>query len=193
MSTLTWPSALRPSESSFAGAPSIVETASPFSGGSVAYELAGSRWVASLSFGLLDTTSWRLLQGFVAALRGPINRVALPDHAYPGARGTASGTITATADAYALEIALSGISGTLLLGDRLGIGGRLYMVTADVTASMGAATVGVWPAMRADLSAEAVTLAAPTCLMQLTQPYPQFSYRVPSFASVDLSFREALP
>jgi hypothetical protein len=196
MTILDWPASLAPSASQWGLVTSSTDAASPFTGTGQTWELPGARWEAELTFRVLAGDRKRDLSGLLARLRGPVGRVALPDHGYTGKRGSAAGTITATGNAAAKTITLSGMTGAaprLRAGDRLGIGGRMYEVCADVAGSSGDATVEIAPPLRAQAVAAPVILVAPTTVMRLADDgQNRLQHRVADIASATLRFVEAL-
>lgn len=166
MSLLTWPSDLLPERMTIQLVqPSGGSDASPYSGKRAFFRLPRDYWRASFSWSSAREAQWRDIQGFLATLGGRAGRFLLADPGYSGARGgNTGGTVTATGTAAASTVTLAGLGGTnpaLKRGDRLSIGERLYMVTADVTHSGGGATVAIAPRLRASCSAAAVNLTAP--------------------------------
>jgi hypothetical protein len=139
------------------------------------WELPIQLWSATLTFGMLTEPQRRLLQGFLAGLDGPAGRVELPDWDYDGVnagaiRGGATGSMTATGDKDAKIIDVSGVGGSaphFRAGDRLGIGGYVYIVTADATASGGTAELSIRPRLRAQAAAAAVSVSGLTFVMRL--------------------------
>jgi hypothetical protein len=143
----------------------------------VVHELQGAAWRMELAFDGLAPARKRRLQGFLGSLYGPLGTVQVPDwdHDYDtdsrGLGGGASGSITATGSKDARIIALAGVGGTaphFLYGDRIGIGGRVYMVCQDATAASGSiGSLSIAPRLREDAAAAPVALAGLTIDMRL--------------------------
>ena len=197
MSTITRPTQFIPRACSLTLSTNQRVSASPFGGSEQAVDLLTDRWLLSCDLppSLHANAAW--LEAFIASMRGQTNVVALYHFARPLPRGTARGTILVNGAVAqgASSIAIDGISpsaGTLLAGDMLGIGGQLFMVAADVTASGGAATVSIVNRVRVALANNAaVTWDKPTVLFRLlSAPAVQFSPGVATSTGFD--FGEAI-
>jgi hypothetical protein len=195
---ITWPSTLLPERMAI----QLVQVsggsdASPYSGRRNFFRLPNGYWRASLSWTSAREAQWRDIQGFVATLGGRAGRFLLADPGYSGPRGgNTGGSVTATGSLLASTVTLAGLGGTnpaLKRGDRLSIGERLYMVTADVTHSGGGATVSIAPRLRAACTSAAVTLAAPIGTFSLVDDQQgAVSLRPPLFAEVSIDLVEPI-
>lgn len=173
MSVVSLPAAFSPRTCALVLATNQRVSASPFGGTEQAVDLLNDRWYLScvLPAGRQRDGAWR--DAFIAGMRGQVNWVPLWHFARPQPRGTARGTMMVDGSVAqgASAIPVDGISpstGTLLAGDMLGVGGRLFMVADDVTASGGGATVQVVNRVRTALTDNAlVTWDKPTALFRL--------------------------
>lgn len=147
--------------------------ASPFGGSEQAIDLLNDRWLLSCELPAAKhvNAAWR--DGFIGAMRGQINTVALWHFVRPQPRGTVRGSLSLSGNAAqgAASISVYGCSpsnGTLLAGDMLGVGGLLVMVASDCTASGGSITVPLTNRLRVAKSAgTAVLWDKPTAAFRL--------------------------
>jgi hypothetical protein len=87
-------------------------------------------------------------------------------------------------------------TGILLAGDYIGLGGRLYMVTADANSdSLGRATLSIRPRLRVAVpSGVAVVTTRPTARFRLVDNQQGRNSTVPGpWSTYNLSFVESLP
>lgn len=193
-----WPSALLPERMTIQLVSVSGGTApSPYSGRQHFFRLPGGFWRAGFSWSSAREAQWRQIMGFVAGLGGRAGRFTLADPGYRIALGGfTSGTVTATGTALASTVALAGLAGTnpvLVIGDRLSIADRLYMVTADATHTAGAATVSIAPPLRASCSSAAVNLTAPVGTFSLADDQQgSVGIRPPWFGEVSIEMVEPL-
>ena len=197
MPVLTWPAGLQLNGSTFHLRPHSRALESAATRTAVTQELPGARWEAQAEWSLLTRPMQRLLQGLLAALNGQTGTVAMPDFGYDGPQGSAAGNLLATGAAEALAITITGATGSnpvLRAGDRIGVAGRLYMVTADVTAAGGSATVPILPRLRAAAAGAAVATANLTCPMRLIDDgQGAIAVRPPLKGTATVSLVERLP
>lgn len=111
--------------------------AAPYGGSEQVIDLLNDRWMLSceLSENIRADAGWR--EGFVGALRGKVNTVALYHFSRKVPLGTLRGTpvVLSAALQGAASLSLAGTPGaTLAAGDMLGASGLLLMVAADCTA-----------------------------------------------------------
>lgn len=173
MATITLPALFKPSTCSLTASVNQRVSAAPFGGSEQAVDLLNDRWLMSCELppALKADGGWR--EGFIGAMRGQTNVVALYHFANQVPRGTLRGTLTLNASAAqgASSVELTGGSpttGTLLSGDMIGVGGLLLMVSADATASGGVITVPITNRLRvAQLSGAGVTWYRPTALFRM--------------------------
>lgn len=151
---------------------------SPLSRDVQTLELAGGRWRAEFTFAPMFPEVWRVVNPFIARLRGGAGRVYMPVP-YPmrTPRGTAGGTpLVAGGSQTGSSLTTDGWSAgaTLLAGDYFhftnGAGGReLKIVRTDATADgSGAMTITFDPPIRsAPADNAALTTSSPSCIMGL--------------------------
>lgn len=197
MSTITLPSAFQPMSCNLQLITDERVWASNFGGVDQANDLLSDRWSAEIELADMSVTDAGAIQALVEALRGSVNDVALYDFARPAPLGTARGTmlVNGAVAQGASSIAIDGVSpgtGTLLPGDLLGIGGRLFRVASAVTASGGAVTVPITGRVRAAIADNAaVTWNAPTLLMRLLSA-SRIVYRRNRASGCSLVFQERI-
>ena len=205
MPTLAWPTLARgkPAEMSWRLLfNNQLGMESPFSRSVQTLEQAGSRW--AVHFVLLNRAEadWRLLEAWLAQLRGMAGRFTLYDFSAPNPRGTI-GTAGVTVNgavaqgAATATFAGAGNAKTLLRGDKFGVAGEVKIVVgADFTSDAAGAMASVTfePPVRASAgwsSGAAVTLASPTATFMLTADSVEKLVRVPKLANVPIDAVEA--
>jgi hypothetical protein len=136
--------------------------ASPFDLSEQVYEWVGERWLAEISFPPMNRANAEAWIGWLTSLRGAFGSFTMGDPNGLTARGTASGSPTASGTIRARTITVAGGSGTLLVGDWISFSSNrwLHKVTADVTLG-GSVSVEIWPALRAPLSGSAMAVTNP--------------------------------
>lgn len=173
MTLIARPAQFKPRNCQLTARTSQRVSADVFGGSEQATDLLSDRWLLSceLPESSVADAGWR--EGFIASLRGQTNWVALYHFGRQVPRGTARGTMTLNASAAqgASSIVITGVSpatGTLLMGDLVGVGGLLLMCAADCVASGGVITVPLANRLRTGLSSgAAVTWYRPTALFRL--------------------------
>ena len=153
----------------------FVQVSTPAMGGPIrTYEVPGSRLVASMTYGVQTLAERREIAGFWAKGGQRRNRVLLYHPAIVAPAGTMRGSpqINAAASAGAESVSIKSMTGTLLRGDPIGIGGYLYLVTDDATPAGGVATVNIAPQLRVSAAInDAVVWDRPTgSFMVLSAP-----------------------
>ncbi len=197
MSTITRPTQFIPRACTLTLSTNQRVSASPFGGSEQAVDMLNDRWMLSCDLPPSSHVSAAWLEAFIASMRGQVNVVALYHFARPQPRGTARGTmlINGAIAQGASSIAIDGISpstGTLLAGDMLGVGGQLFMVAADVTASGGAATVSIVNRVRTALADNtSVTWDRPTALFRLVSS-PSVAFAPGLATPTGFDFAEAI-
>ncbi len=197
MSTITRPTQFIPRACSLMLATNQRVSASPFGGSEQAVDMLNDRWMMSCDLPPASHGNAAWLEAFIGSMRGQVNVVALYHFARPQPRGTARGTmlINGAVAQGASSIAIDGISpstGTLLAGDMLGVGGQLFMVAADVTASGGAATVTIVNRVRTAIADNAsVTWDRPTTLFRLVSS-PSVAFAPGLATPTGFDFAEAI-
>lgn len=191
MADITWPSSGRAfAVEQYDESPEWdVEISHSRNGRIVTRSLPGMRWVATLKVpddSVAYLVERRQLEALVMQLRGGANRLLLWHLLTPAPLGTMRGTPTLSASLAvdATSCSISG-TGTLLRGDRIGLGagGQRVMVTADATLP---GAVSFEPACRvAVASGAAVVWDKPTSRYVLRSPqnnFPARADRLPGFA-----------
>lgn len=197
MSTISRPTQFIPRACTLMLATNQRVSASPFGGSEQAVDMLNDRWMMSCDLPPASHANAAWLEAFIGSMRGQVNVVALYHFARPQPRGTARGTmlINGAVAQGASSIAIDGISpstGTLLAGDMLGVGGQLFMVAADVTASGGAATVTIVNRVRTAIADNAsVTWDRPTCLFRLVSS-PSVAFAPGLATPTGFDFAEAI-
>ncbi|MEO1092122.1 MAG: hypothetical protein AAFX81_15955 [Pseudomonadota bacterium] len=203
---ITWPPALVPVNSQWWPDGEPLRLVSPFTRTVQEVDRGGLHWRASLTLPPLLPVRAGALQGLLAQLAvDPV--VALPDHAWTGNGGTlASATVYALQGSLILDLTdCAPLDGWVGVGDRIGIGHRVYVVTAPAQAVAGGMAVRVQPAVRELAHAVPVILTPreQTVAMQLANgwlastpslpaagPAPQLQ---PQLAPVTLEATEVMP
>lgn len=197
MSTITRPTQFIPRACTLTLSTNQRVSASPFGGSEQAVDLLNDRWMLSCDLPPASHANSAWLEAFIASMRGQVNVVALYHFARPQPRGTARGTILVNGAVAqgASSIAVDGISpstGTFLAGDMFGVGGQLFMLAADVTASGGAATLSIVNRVRTAIADNAaVTVDRPTALFRLVSA-PSVAYAPGLATPTGFDFAEAV-
>lgn len=153
------------------GLRSLTETyTSPLNGSTQTFGKPGSRWRATLQFGMLNLQQGRDLQAFLVAMDGKSNRVNLINHDRPGT-GANAAVNGASQVGTSLIINGGGAGRVYSAGDYFTVNGELKMVTQTVTADgLGAATLQFGPMLRVSPASTApIVFSNPTCQMMLDQ------------------------
>lgn len=195
MTILTFPSTVLPTVCSW-GLKSLTESfTSPLNNTVQTIGRPGSRWMATLDFGMLNLSQGRQLMGFLAALDGMAGRCYLPNHDRPGAGAAA--TVNG-AGQLGTTIVLNGVAAyrQFLAGDYFSVNGEFKMVTVDTQADAGGnVTLPFAPMLRTSpTSGASVTFTNPTALMMLNQSefvMPRISG--PRYNQFSISFIEVFP
>lgn len=175
---------------------------SPFSLSVQTLEQAGARWAASFVMSNLVQADWRLLEAWMAELRGMANRFTLYDFAAPSPRGTITTSGVTLNGALAQGISTAVFAGcgntkTLLRGDKFAIADELkIVVNADKTSDAGGAMTAIRfePPVRAAAgwsNGAAVTLSSPTATFMLTHDSYERMTRSPLISDIAIDSIEA--
>ncbi len=184
---------------------SNVRTAeSPFTGEVQVYPLSAQWWEGEIQFPPMKRSNARLIQAFLAELRGRYGTFLYgdPDAIQQGVMGS-GGTILVNGAAQsgntlAVDGMAAGASNVLVPGDyfQLGTGSaaRLYMVTQPLNANgSGQGTLTFEPALRAaPADNEALILSQPKTVMRLSDDVAEWSSDELGIYGFTLSFREVL-
>lgn len=167
---ITLPTVFRPRSCSLKMSVNQRVAASPFGGSEQAIDLMNDRWLMSVEVHVAKSDS-AAIEAFIGAIRGQTQTVALWHFARPYIAGTltvTSGSLTASGSQGSNQLVMSatGLTGTILAGDMIGVGGLLFMAAADATASDNSITVPITNRVRVSVSGS-VTLIKPTTLFRL--------------------------
>lgn len=149
---VTWPLNLRPSSQSFFIRTNTIRFESPLTGHVQVQERDGARWMTQMQLVRGDVDS-RRMDAIIAALRGPVGHVLVPDFRRLKARGSLAGTPqldSGTGNTLSLSGFTPNALGVLLAGDLIQTSeGRTHMVVQDVNADAdGEASVAIAPRLR---------------------------------------------
>lgn len=190
-------SLLRPAEVEWRQVENPISLESPYDGARQDVRRPGERWACTITWPMMTPTEWRAIIGWLSSLGGPSGRALIPYYGPPLAGG-ATGSPTATGTRLAGTVTLNSVGGTaphFRAGDMIEIAERLYLITADATASGGSVTLAIWPRLRANLAGAVVRLTNPRCTMCLAEPEAvRARFRAGYLAELDpIAFVEALP
>ncbi len=153
--TVIWPLDLRPGSQSFYIRTVTVSFQSPLTGDVQVQERDGARWVAQMQFvrGVMDA---RRMDAMIAALRGPVGLIMMPDFRRLKAKGSLAGSpqlVSGTGNTLTLSDFTPNATGVLLMGDLIQTSdGRAHMVVQDTDADEdGNASVSIAPRLRDDV------------------------------------------
>lgn len=166
MTTYTYPDgrAYQPRRMTWGSRPLVRRASSVMSGASHVLQRPGGRWTVTMEFPMQRVKERSEIAGLIFGLAGGAHRLSLWDLSRPAPLGTinTSGVTCAAVAQFAESIVLNGVTGTLLAGDKFGVGGQVFMAVQTATASGGAMTVPVRHMARAAITAgSAVTLIKP--------------------------------
>lgn len=107
-------------------------------------------------------------------------------------QGTLSGTIVVDA-IYDYYLDVTGMTGTLSVGDWVQIESGLYRVTTGDTAVAGSATIEVWPRLRAEITAgvSLVIYSTPKGVFRMQQNF-EYNMDVAKLYGITISAREVV-
>lgn len=176
---------------------------SPLSGYTQTASRIGARWLLTLEFRNLSSSSRAVLMGYLAFQEGQVNRIGIGDPSYTGARGalgvsvevdgaSQSGT---TLDIREVSSGTSSISNFLRAGDQIsysnGTYNELKMVTSDTNLSSGSATVPIFPEIHGPpADGAAIETSSPVGTFMLAQPIIQWSNRPGVFSDFTIELLE---
>lgn len=154
---------------------------SPLDGSVQTQSLPGARWLTTIEYDNLLPSDAARLQAFLLNLNGRSGRALIGNFGQPRSRGTINGTPLVNGAASALATTLAtdgwGSGGAVKAGDFFGVGGRMYQVAADASATAGAMTISVSPPLQAAvLDNAALTFVAPTTTMMLVDDRQGWQY-----------------
>ncbi|MFP4098733.1 MAG: hypothetical protein ACLFU1_08120 [Alphaproteobacteria bacterium] len=153
---LNWPLDIRPAQQSFYIKPQTTRFQNPFTGQVQVLERDAARWTSRIELTRPEKDA-RQLDALIAALRGSVGHVFVPNFVRLKANGSLAGNpqlVSGTGTTLTIDGFTPDAVGVLLAGDYIQTSpGRVHMVLQDVDAdATGEALVGVAPRLR-----EAVT------------------------------------
>ena len=158
--------------------------------------LGGQRWEFSAKYSVLLRSDFQPVHAFILKQRGMLEtfQIALPQISKQ--TGSASGTILVNG-AHSVgdtTIAVDGMTGTFKAGDVIKFAhSKVYMITDDVTASAGAATVSIQPPLVAALADnEAVTYDDVEFTVRLNNDVQEYALMSASRVTFEVDFIEAV-
>jgi hypothetical protein len=200
---LTFP-AVKVQTSSFRLVRAVASQASPFTGQEQVYRNQGEWWEGEINFIPSTRVNARLVQAFLAELRGKFGTFLYgdPDAIALGRMGV-GGTVTVngagqTGNTLTVDGMTLSTNNILMAGDyfQLGTGtsARLYMATQPLNSNgSGQGTITFEPALRASpADNSAVTVTNPLGLFRLSENTAQWDADQSNVYSISLAFREAL-
>lgn len=200
---LTFP-AVQVQTSSFRLVRAVASQISPFTGQEQVYRNQGEWWEGEISFRPTKRVDARLIQSFLAELRGKYGTFLYgdPDAIALGRMG-AGGTVTVNgASQIGNTLVVDGMTvstnNILMAGDyfQLGTGtaSRLYMATQALNSNgSGQGTITFEPALRSSPADNAaVTVTSPKGLFRLSENAAQWDADQTNIYNISLAFREAI-
>jgi hypothetical protein len=160
--------------------------------------LPGWRWKVRLAVAMHGAAGFAVrgrAEALLTSLRGGGNELAVWHPNKPLPLGSLRGTpaLTAPSAAGASSITIAATTGTTLLaGDRLGLGGTVYLVAADTTSASGTMVISLCQPLRAAASVgQTLVLERPTVLVIPTEPEIMLPYQGAQIApAIDLDLIE---
>jgi hypothetical protein len=177
--------------------PTMVTTS--LSGKEQRRQVGGQYFTFTGTFSNLDDADRRTLAGFIASVSGSLNTFTC---VFPGdisnSTGTYSGTITAVTQSagqstFTGTVATSGAA-VFKAGDlfKFSSHDKVYMVTADATASGTSLTVSFYPPLRSAVSSATVTHKSVPVTVRLAGDSYGFNLGPDKFSTYSLDFIEVL-
>jgi hypothetical protein len=204
MSTLNFPaSVLGPSSVDWRLRSNTQTFRSPLDGSVQTLEMPGAVWAASLSWDALPAAQWRVMQAWLAQLRGAAGRFFYgPPHAAARqATGVIGTPLINGAGQTGVVLACDGFGASqavFLAGDYIAYntaaGRSLHLVTANATSNgSGQASLQIEPPIRVSPADNAALIhAAPSCVMRLVDDeIGGLSIRPAGIGSLSLEIVEA--
>lgn len=171
----------------------VTYSRSPFTFAGQSFNWGGQMWTASIALppmkmGSAEAKGWG---AFLSSLNGVEGRFYLGDLDHCNISGTAT-TVAVTGSAGDSSVTVTS-NGTLLAGDMIQIGSgsdaTLHKVLVDLS---GDGTLEIWPALRKDRSAVAVTLANAKGVFRLDGNTVSRSRNNQGFVTISFSAMEAV-
>jgi hypothetical protein len=158
--------------------------------------LGGQRWEFSAEYSVLYRADFQPVMAFVMKQRGMLEtfQIVLPQ--ISDQTGDAAGTVL-TVGAHAVgdsTIDVDGATGTFKAGDMIKFGHtKVYMITDDVTAAAGEATINIIPPLVVALADdEVVTFDAVPFTVRLSNDVQEYELMSANRVNFDLDFIEAV-
>lgn len=176
---------------SFRTTNAVALSRSPFTFSSQAFAYSGQMWQADVSLPSMRREDAEKWVAWLVSLRGQYGTFLLSDPVAPTIRGTTtSATVTGTAQSNSVTVTMTG---TLLAGDMIQIGtgsdSTLHKVLVDQN---GNGTLEIWPCLRKNRTAAALTLSAAKGVFRLASNESSWSINDSSFYGISFSATEAL-
>ncbi len=181
MADLVWPANFQPAVFEWGLRSNVIITTSTYTGAMQTSEIPGSRWIARIVLpqNYAHDGTQPVIDAFFAQLRGQANRISMPHLKRLAPRGTMRGTPTCSGCIKgATQTTVTG-TGTLVVGDMLGLVVASGTQLVEVTAASGSDTVAVdfSPPARGPVSAASlVTWNAPRARFILLSPEVMIPY-----------------
>ena len=162
---------------------------SPLTGKTQTIGRGGERWACTLTYRNLQGGRAALLTAALAALRGTLNRVVLPDHAYVrrGALAVDVAVVGAaqTGSTLACDGGTPNVARAVMAGDMFTLESRLYMITEDASTNVsGNLTLAFVPPLTEPPADNAVvSLLTPTARFALAGNDLSWTYSPGGFTS----------
>ena len=196
MTTLTWPTNLKPNSQQFFPVFTTRKFNSPFTGSSQTMEYPSCSWNCQLAFKNLDRTELRQLETFLIQLRGAAGRFRIGDHANAEPLGLAGGKpVVDGASQNGGTLKIKGCTQNknfLLAGDYITVNNELKRLIADANAdSTGKTTLRFEPNLRRSPANGAAVIVRNTyAIMRLTNDKQGKAKRIPMHGSMTLNLVE---
>ena len=169
----------------------VAYSRSPFTFAGQAFAYPGQMWQADVSLPPMRRAAAEQWVAWLVSLRGSYGTFLLGNPMCNTIRGTAtSATVSGAAQSNSIAVTMTG---TLLAGDMIQIGAgsdaTLHKVLVDRS---GSGTLEIWPALRKDRSAFALTLNAPRGVFRLASNETAWSVNEASVYGISFSAMEAV-
>lgn len=190
---IEWPERLVPSDDSWTINHNSRAFTSQLTNSQQVAAYSGDYWSVDLTFSAL-VRGWnndRELSALVARLRGMFNTVKVPHFTRTNDRELGNVTLNVSAQSYAMNIQLAGLTGDFRAGDYITVGDQMFELVEDSAHIGGVANVTLNKPIRAGIIAGAqVEYKKPYCVMRQSNPSHTIRNR-PIVSSSTLSLREA--
>ena len=169
----------------------VAVSRSPFTFASQVHAYSGQMWSASLTLPPMKLTEARQWTAWLTALRGQYGTFLLGDTSCSQISGTAtSAAVTGVAGDSTISVTMTG---TILAGDMIQIGtsadATLHKVLVDQS---GDGSLEIWPALRTDRTAVALTLTDAQGVFRLASNDVAWSVDEASIYGISFSAQEVV-